>query len=97
MSYDITIGNVWINHTYNGSEVCKEIIGMTPQDFNDKPACIVYELAKMVYDELSKNRLKYIQRFLKYNNFGTVDSWIDFMHEIMIACKNNQLAFVYVS
>ena len=97
MSYDIKIGNDSHNHTYNGSDVIKEIINMTPQDFDGKPACIVHELAKIVYDELSAHRDSYSQKFTKYNNWGTVDSWINFMQEIMESCERYKLAFVTVS
>lgn len=97
MSYDIHIGNEWINHTYNGCEVCAEIINMTPSGFDGKPACIVYKLAKEVHDTLKNNKKKYAPRFKEYDNWGTVNSWIEFMADIMQACKINQTAIVEVS
>ena len=97
MSYDVVIGSTWINHTYNGSEVCRAIIGMTPQDFDGMFSAVVYKLAEEVRDTLLNNKEKYTSAFLKYNNWGTIDSWINFMNNIMLACKEYPNVIVTVS
>lgn len=104
MSYDIYIEldgkyieDTWVNHTYNGSQVCKQIIGMTPLDFNDLPAYIVYKLAKKVANEMSKNKHKYAYIMIDFDGWGTIDSWVLFMKDIMRNCKKYQKGIVKVS
>ena len=85
MSYDIHIGSVDINHTYNGSGCCKEIIGFTPKEFDGRKASDVLLLAIKVRNELEANPEHY-DHYMP-NNWGSVKSWIDFMDNIIKACE----------
>lgn len=86
MSYDINIGTYLINHTYNGCECCKDIIGITPRDFTGKKGSDVLLLATKVYNEL-KNNPKHYEHYMPDNECGTIKTWIKFMKEIIEACK----------
>lgn len=86
MSYDVHIGTYDINHTYNGCECCKEIIGFTPNDFTGKKASDVLLLATKIRNELKTNP-KYYEQYMPLNKWGTIKTWVKFMDEIIKACK----------
>lgn len=85
MSYDVHIGLIDINHTYNGAEACKEILGFTPNEFTGKRASDVILLATKVKNELQANP-EYYEHYMP-NNWGSVKTWIDFMKDIIEACE----------
>ena len=85
MSYDVHIGLININHTYNGCECCKEILGFTPSDFTGEKASDVLLLALKVRNELRDNQEHY-EHYMP-NDWGSVKTWIAFMEEIIEACE----------
>lgn len=86
MSYDIHIGEDLINHTYNGCELCEEIIGFTPTGFDGMYAHDVEPLASKIYKELSEKGSKY-EHYMPDNKWGTLETWQEFMQEIIESCK----------
>jgi hypothetical protein len=95
MSYDVNIGDVWINHTYNGCGACKEILGFTPKEFDGKKASDVLLLAIKVKNELEANPEHY-DHYMP-NNWGSVKSWINFMNDIIKACETHPNEIVEVN
>lgn len=86
MSYDVMIGTESINHTYNGCECCKEILGFTPSDFTGKKASDVLLLALKVRNELRDNPEHY-EHYMPENRWGSIKTWIEFMEDIIKACE----------
>ena len=86
MSYDVNIGTYSINHTYNGCEACKEILGFAPNDFGGRKASDVLLLAIKVRNELRANP-EYYEHYMP-NDWGSVKTWIAFMEDIIKACED---------
>jgi len=96
MSYDVVIGKNWVNHTYNGCEACKVIIGITPKDFDGLQASVVKLYALYVYNELKRNHKKY-ECYMPNNGWGTIKTWINFMHKIVQYCEEEPDEIVSVN
>ena len=96
MSYDVYIGESWINHTFNGCEACNEIISVTPKNFDGMIAKDVNLLALKVFNELNDKGELYAH-YMPGNGWGTISSWKRFMKDIIKACEEYPDEIVKVS
>lgn len=101
MSYDVTVGSVWINHTYNGAKEIQDVTGYNINNFNELPGCVVYMMVDDMLKAVVKNRCELEKRILqRYGSelcYGTYDSWLDFLTRIKNTCKEHQFAEVIIS
>ena len=96
MSYDVLVNGECINHTYNGSEACEVILGFRPGKFDGMKADEVADLCLIVYSALKDNPERY-EEYMPANKWGTIESWKNFMLQIIKACDYNPNDIVRVA
>ncbi|NCC06737.1 MAG: hypothetical protein EOM30_01515 [Clostridia bacterium] len=109
MSYDVSfkakldgaeqwvyVGDDWINHTCNTSAMIKEVCGSYPSDWNGK-SC---EELIPVLDAGVTELMRYSQRYRQFepsNGWGTVETTIEFLSNILKNCKMYPTAVIEIN
>ena len=108
MSYDISfkaklegieqwvyVGDEWINHTSNTAAMIKDVCGSYPSSWNGKKSSELIPVLEKGASELALNGDKYRQ-FEAENGWGTVETTLEFLNNILKNCKNYPTSIVLV-
>lgn len=108
MSYDVSfkaklegveqwvdVGPDWINHTWNTSNMIKEVCGSYPSSWKGKKCADMLPVLTTACEELKNNGDKYKQ-FEASNGWGTVETTLHFLDSIRKACEEYPTAVIEV-
>ncbi len=95
MSYDVSFGDFWRNHTSNTSRMWRAA-GCDIAAFHDKPAVLLGYAARCAAFRIRKDRDLY-EQYEPANRWGTIDTTIEFLTDIAAAAGEYPDELVEVS
>lgn len=110
MSYDVSfkaklagtknqyvyVGDDWINHTSNTSDMIKEVCGSRPPEWSGKSCKDMYPVIMQGISLLTIFPQKY-RSFEPKNSWGTVETTVAFLQKIAANCEKYPTAFLEVN
>jgi len=91
----VHVGDGWINHTSNTSEMIKEVCGSRPSAWDGKRSADILPILKQGVERLKTHEEEY-RCFQPENGWGTVETTIDFLSQIISNCEKYPTAIIEV-
>ena len=91
----VSVGDGWINHTSNTAAMIKEVCGSYPSMWNGKKCSEMIPMLESGISELEEHSEDYRQ-YEPGSGWGTVESTISFLDNILKNCKLFPTAIIEV-